>query len=146
MEKEADWTLRNILFYVPQMQGPTGDGRLNMDWTDAITQKVMGQRWKTVTLAAYVLAAIAREEGYEITVWDEDFRGPIANQELERVEIVCMYVVTPTASRAYEVSQRVKPPRHGHARGMSENVPYSHDGRRGVQLPAVSAGLWTGKG
>ena len=55
--------MRNILFYVPQMQGPTGDGRLNMDWTDAITQKVMGQRWKTVTLAAYVLAAIAREEG-----------------------------------------------------------------------------------
>lgn len=100
--------MRNILFYVPQMQGPTGDGRLNMDWTDAITQKGMGQRWKTVTLAAYVLAAIAREEGYEITVWDEDFRGPIANQELERVEIVCMYVVTPTASRAYEVSQRVK--------------------------------------
>ena len=100
--------MRNILFYIPQMQGPTGDGRLNMDWTDAITQKVMGQRWKTVTLAAYVLAAIAREEGYEIAVWDEDFRGPISNEEFEHAEIVCMYIVTPTARQAYGVAQRLK--------------------------------------
>lgn len=91
--------MRSILFLVPKMVGPREDGHYNTAWSDSIHKFIQQGRWKIITPAVLVLAQIAQEEGYEVTIIDEEYRSVDWEQQYD---IVCIYTVTPNAKRAYD--------------------------------------------
>lgn len=91
--------MKTILLAAPAMPGPQGDFRLNRSCVE-YEMRLLRNRWRVVTPALLLLAAIAEQEGYAPEIADEDFR-PLP----ERVyDIVSLYTVTPNAKRAYALA------------------------------------------
>ena len=92
--------MKSILLLAPKMDGPGGHP-YNICWPGAVDQSVEKNRWKVVTPSLLLLATIAMQEGFDVTVVDEDFL-PLPKRAFD---LVCMYTVTPTARRAYRYAE-----------------------------------------
>ena len=92
--------MKSILLLAPKMDGPGGHP-YNTCWPGAVDQSVEKNRWKVVTPSLLLLATIAMQEGFDVTVVDEDFL-PLPKRAFD---LVCMYTVTPTARRAYRYAE-----------------------------------------
>lgn len=93
--------MKSILFLIPKMNGI--HGMFNELWTEEIELAVEKGRWNVITPSALLLASIAEQENYEIDIVDEEFR-PIKKERT--YDIVCIYMVTPNAKRAYRYAEQ----------------------------------------
>ena len=60
---------KRVLFLTPGMDGPSG----GKAWPDELERAAMQSRWRVVTPSMLLLAAVARQAGWQPTVVDEDF-------------------------------------------------------------------------
>ena len=95
---------KRVLFLAPGMDGPAG-GRYNTAWPAELERQINQNRWRVVTPALLLLAAVAESEGWTAQVVDEEFRA--VNWE-EHYDLVCMYTVTPNVRRAYRYAGRFR--------------------------------------
>lgn len=92
---------KRVLFLTPGMDGPSG----GKAWPDELERAAMQSRWRVVTPSMLLLAAVARQAGWQPTVVDEDFAQIDWSASYN---LVCMYTVTPNARRAYRYADRFR--------------------------------------
>lgn len=97
--------MKSILLTVPKMNGPNGDFILNTHWDREFNNLLQQKSWNVVTPSILLLAAIAQEEGYEVSIADEFFREIDTSVNYD---IVCFYTVTPNVKRAYSYARIFK--------------------------------------
>lgn len=95
--------MKSILFLIPKMNGI--QGRLNELWNDKLQNAAEKGRWNVITPAALLLASIAEQENYEISVVDEEFEKA---DTTKCFDIVCIYTVTPNVKRAYWYAEQFR--------------------------------------
>lgn len=91
-------TMKSILFLVPKMNGPTDNFTYNSGWTKDINHTINHNRWKVITPSVLLLSSIAKSEGFEVDIADEEFRQI---DVAKKYDIICIYSVTPNAKRSY---------------------------------------------
>lgn len=97
--------MNSILFVVPKMNGPNGDFTYNSSWNAELSNKINKNRWQVITPSVLLLSAIAKNEGFEVKIIDEEFR----NLNLNLIyDIVCLYTVTPNSIRAYTIADHYR--------------------------------------
>lgn len=87
------------------MNGPDGNHRSNMYWSDDMFQIVEKNKWKIITPSVLLLSSIASKMGYQVEIADEEFR---TLEDRKKYDIVCFYTVTPNANRAYKLADEYR--------------------------------------
>ena len=81
----------------------------------------------TPRLGCVILGTLLREKGYDVKVFIEDFHSPDWTF-VETSDLVCIYTITSTAPRAYEIADKLR----------TNNIPVVMGGTHPTFLPDES--------